>query len=149
MHTLVTDAEGAVISDLVGSFCERMHVRRDIAGPDGHTGAALAERHIGLIRLPALKLWADVQKAGLAVTQEQCVEEVAMTQNLLHSYNGCSPSQGLLGFIPRDAYDPENKSLGSFTPAIQTIPDAIETSVRMRLMAKDVILKSIVEGGWL
>ena len=62
MRTIVSDQEGAVISEMTATACERYNIRRELAGSEGHTGASLAERHIDLIRLAALKVWEEVKQ---------------------------------------------------------------------------------------
>eukprot|EP00959_Pyramimonas_sp_CCMP1952_P186517 3900354-Pyramimonas_sp.AAC.1 len=61
------------------------------------------------------------------------------------SYNGHAPNQGLLGYQPRELYDPGVKTLSAAAGALETAPDAIDVAIRLRMMAKEAILQSIVE----
>ncbi len=145
MNTITSDQEGAVTSDLVAIACEKFNINRDLGGSYGHTAAPIAERRIEIVKLGSLKLWSTVQRTGLTVDQDRCVSEIAMSTNLLLSYGGATPVQGLLGHQPKELYDPENRSLSSVTGALTSTPDYIETAIRLRLHAKDCILQSIVE----
>eukprot|EP00959_Pyramimonas_sp_CCMP1952_P221168 4623555-Pyramimonas_sp.AAC.1 len=44
------------------------------------------------------------------------------------SYNGHTPNQGLLGYQPRELYDPEVKTISAAAGALETAPDAIEVA---------------------
>ena len=136
MKTLVSDREAAIASDMVGTFCERYDIVRDLGGSQGHTAAPAAERRISLIRTTAHKLWATAQRTGLGVTRDHCVIEATMSLNLMLSYGGVSPSQALLGQQPRELYDPESQSLSATQPSLDTTADFIEQSTRLRLHAK-------------
>ena len=92
-----------------------------------------------------MKLWKTVQKTGLPATQDMCVEEAAMAANLMLTHGGVSPSQALTGTMPRDFYDPDNKTLSAVTGILETVPDAIEVAIRLRMASKDSILQSVVE----
>ena len=116
---------------------------RELVGTDAHN--YLAESHIRIVKLTALKLWQDVQRQKLQSTQDDCVAEAAMAQNLLLSYNGVCPAQALLGIPPRNLYDPGSDTLDSYLGAIEHPTDAVECALCLRLMAKDVIIQSIIE----
>ena len=53
MRTIVTDQEGALVSDLCGTCCEKFDVDLDLGGSQGHTAAPVAERRIQIIQLTA------------------------------------------------------------------------------------------------
>ena len=141
----VTDQEGAIKSDLVGKCCERFNIDRDFGGSQGHTAAPMAERRIEIIRLGAQKLWGSVVKQGLRTTKEEVVIETAMATNMMMTYGGATPTQALLGYQPRELYDPEANTITSLTSALDVQPDAMETALRLRLEAKDYILQAVVE----
>ena len=145
MSFLVSDQESAMLSDLVGKACEKFGIEREFGGSGGHTGAPIAERRIQLVRIGALKLWDTVVRTGLTVTQDMCVEETAMCLNLTLVYGGVTPCQGLLGYTPRDMYDPDNRTVCAAAGAMETAPDAIECGIRLRMAAKEAILQSVVE----
>ena len=73
----------------------------------------MAERCIEICKVSDQKLWAIVRKTGLNATQEQCVSEVAMASNAMLTYGGYMPQTALLGYHPRELYDPENRGLCS------------------------------------
>ena len=64
-----------------------------------------------------------------------------MVANLTLTYGGQTPVQGLLGTQPRELYDPDNQSLSAKTSVIESTPDAIEQTIRLRLHAKDSMLQ--------
>ena len=105
----------------------------------------MAERRIQIVQLPALKLWRASQKEALLVTQSHCVSEAAMASNLMLTYGGVTPCQALFGYQPRELYDFEEAGLAAVDGSLQSAPDFIEESLRLRLMAKDCILQSVVE----
>ena len=145
MRFLVTDQEGALTSDMIGKCCEKFNIHREFGGSQGHTSAPLAERRIEIIRLSSQKVWATVQKTGLNATQEECVVEAAMSSNLMLTYGGFTPTTALLGYFPSDLYDPENAGIASATGILETPADAMEVALRLRLLAEDAILQSVVE----
>ena len=111
----------------------------------GHTAAPVAERRLAIVKLGSLKLWRTAQKTGLQVTQHECVSESAMATNLMLSYGGYTPCQSLLGNQPRELYDFESDTVSAYEGVLETTPDFIETSIRLRMHAKDCILQSIWE----
>ena len=141
MLILVVDQEGGMVSDMAGRFCDRLSVRRVFAGTDDHTVTGLVERHIMLTRISALKLYEEAKRAGLEVTKQDIMYEATMCQNLVLSYDGGSPAQGVLGYMPRDYYNLDASTLESHMSSRETSPDPFETSVRLRLMAKECVLK--------
>eukprot|EP00959_Pyramimonas_sp_CCMP1952_P231899 4846311-Pyramimonas_sp.AAC.1 len=68
-----------------------------------------------------------------------------MSTNSMLSYSGHAPNQGLLGYQPRELYDPEVKTISAAAGALETAPDAIEVAIRLRMMAKEAIPQSFVE----
>ena len=71
-----------------------------------------------------------------------------MVSNLMLTYGGVTPAQALTGCQPRELYDPHNSSLAAVTGAMESTPDYIERSIRLRLHAKDSILQSVWEDRW-
>lgn len=143
--TLVSDQEGAVISDMFGRVCEAFTIKRDLAGSDGHTRTGIAERRLGIVKLGALKLYAQAQKQGMRTTQDDCVYESAMSTNSVLVYDSSTPNQAVLGFEPRDLYTIDDDSLCAYKDARSTKPDAIECAMRQRLLAKDCIIQAVIE----
>ena len=143
--TLVSDQEGAVISDMFGRVCEAFTIKRDLAGSDGHTRTGIAERRLGIVKLGALKLYAQAQKQGMRTTQDDCVYESAMSTNSVLVYDSSTPNQAVLGFEPRDLYTIDDDSLCAYKDARSTRPDAIECAMRQRLLAKDCIIQAVIE----
>jgi len=104
MKQLVSDQEGGVRSDETAITCERFSIHRVLKGSDDtgrHTGTGLAERHIQLIKLAALKTERTCVRQGLDVTYEDIVTEVTMGQNSMLEYGGYSPNQCVFGHNPR------------------------------------------------
>ena len=145
MKCICSDQEGAVISDFVGLLTEKFTMERDLAGSEGHTGASLAERHIQLTQISALKLWHDAKRLRLHPTKRQVVQEAAMCQNLLLNYGGATPAQGPLGYAPTDPYEWNVSGRAAYEGAVHSPEDAGEFAMRMRMAGKDAILKSIGE----
>ena len=145
MTDLLTDQEGASVSELCGRLCDRFSINRVLAGTDDHTLTGLVERYIQLVRLASLKTWKDVQSAGLDVSKEYVVEEAAMATNLVMTHGGQSPCCIVMGYEPRDFYDFESSTLDSVTAALETSPDPFETGLRCRQLSKQNVLKSVVE----
>ena len=108
---LVSDQEGAVISDMYGRVGESFSMKRDLAGSDGHTRSGIAERRLGIVKLGALKLYAQVQKQDMRATQDECVYESTMCTNSVLVYSLHNPNQAVLGFEPRELYTIGDDSL--------------------------------------
>ena len=146
MQFLVSDQEGAITSEMIGSACDRYSIVRLLGGStDKHTVTGLVESHMRLIKASALKLKADCEREGLSLTNEMILQEAGMAQNLLLSYNGSTPAQALLGYTPRDFYDPESISTLAHIGTLDTHPDVSECNLRARMHAKENIIKAVVE----
>ena len=124
-----------MVADLAGRFCDPLSVRRIFAGTDDHTVTGLAERHIMLTRISALKLYEEAKRAGLEVTRQHIMYEATMCQNLILSYDGGSPAQGVLGYVPRDYYNLDANTLEAHQSMLESSPDPFGISVRLRLTA--------------
>ena len=61
---------------------------------------------------------------------------------VIHSH---TPNESLLGYSPRDVYTPESDTLDSWQSALDTVPDPLETTLRVRLNAKAEVMKALVE----
>jgi len=142
---LVSDQEGAVVSDLLSRACEAFDIDRDLAGSEGHTKTGLAERRLGVIKLGALKLWQQTQRQNLKLSQDECVMEAAMATNSVMVYNAATPNQALIGYEPRDLFSMENKNLSATSGSVASRPDYLESSMRARLLAKEAIVQAIIE----
>eukprot|EP00959_Pyramimonas_sp_CCMP1952_P159559 3337664-Pyramimonas_sp.AAC.1 len=68
-----------------------------------------------------------------------------MTTNLSLSYGGHTPAAALTGVQPRELYDFENPGLSAQLGILESVPDAVETSLRLRMAAKDAINAAIIE----
>ena len=105
MKNLVSDQEGGVTAEETAIACERYSINRVLKGcdPEGrHTGTGLAEKHIHLSKLSALKCLDVTTRMGLTeITREDVMFEVGMGQNILLEYGGYSPSQCVIGCNPR------------------------------------------------
>ncbi len=145
MNTIILDQEGGMMSELTNRFRDRYSVRRVFAAVDDHTTTGLVEAHIRLTRITTLKLWSDVRKQAIPVTQEDCVIESATLGNLITNVNGSTPALAPLGYQPRDYYQMDSDTIESHAGALNTALDASEAQLRLRMLAKQNILKSIVE----
>eukprot|EP00959_Pyramimonas_sp_CCMP1952_P310352 6495064-Pyramimonas_sp.AAC.1 len=127
MENLVMDQEGGMTTDMVGPFAVRCTITLVFGGADGHTTTGLVERAIQTCKWTASKTKRDVIKQGLIdITDEDIVEESAMVANLLANYGGSVPAQGLFGFMPKDAYDPESGAFTSSQSAADMTADPTE-----------------------
>ena len=79
MEYMVMDQEPAATSDLRGVTCDRFSIRRVFAGTDAHAVTGLAESHIRLTKLVALKPHEDCQREGLNVSKHDILFEAAMS----------------------------------------------------------------------
>ena len=136
--TLVSDQEGAVISDMFSKCCEAYNINRDLAGSESHTKTGIAERRISLIKLTALKLWHHAQRRGLALEQDICVSESTLVSNSMLVYNSSSPNQALIGQEPKDLWNIDDRSFSSYIDENTKCPDFLETTIRARLLAKQI-----------
>ena len=143
--TVTSYQEGAVISDRIGRACEAYNIERDLTGSEGHTATGVCERPLGLVKLAALKMYAQVQTQGLTLTHDDCVYEACMATHSNLVYGSSTPNQALLGFEPRDLYSMDSASLCSYKDANSSVPDRIESHIRGRLLAKSAITEGIVE----
>ena len=81
----------------------------------------------------------------MKASQDECVYEACMCSNSVLVYGSYTPNQAVLGFEPQDTYTIDDDALCKYKDARSTKPDAIETAVRMRLLAKDAIIQSVIE----
>eukprot|EP00959_Pyramimonas_sp_CCMP1952_P320115 6699381-Pyramimonas_sp.AAC.1 len=86
-----------------------------------------------------MKLRATAQKQGWNVSEERCVEKCCMTTNLSLSYGGSTPAAALTGVQPRGLSDHENPGLVAQLGILESVPDAVETSIRLRMATRGAI----------
>ena len=98
-----------------------------------------------IIKGAARKLKHNTVRDKLNVSDDDCVSETTMAQNMLPSYSGVSPAQALLGVPPRDLYEGNSEALDSYIGSVESEPDAMERVLRLRLLAKDAIIQTIIE----
>ena len=67
------------------------------------------------------------------------MHELCPCVQLIYSKSGCAWSRA------RDLYTIDDDSLCAYKDARSTKPDVIETTMRMRLLAKDCIIQSVIE----
>ncbi|CAK0817055.1 unnamed protein product, partial [Prorocentrum cordatum] len=149
METFVSDQEGALTSDLVGTTLDRYTIKREFAGTDPNkeekSTTGLVESHIRMTKSIALKNEVVAKREGLNISKETLVYEAAMAQNLLLNFGGSTPANALLGYTPRDFYDENSATTMAHKGALEISPDTFESNVRMRLLSKQNVLKTIVE----
>ncbi|CAK0846103.1 unnamed protein product [Prorocentrum cordatum] len=149
METFVSDQEGALTSDLVGTTLDRYTIKREFAGTDTNkeekSTTGLVESHIRMTKSIALKNEVVAKREGLNISKETLMYEAAMSQNLLLNFGGSTPANALLGYTPRDFYDENSATTMAHKGALEISPDTFESNVRMRLLSKQNVLKTIVE----
>ena len=142
---LTTDQEGALMSELTSRALQRFNIEFNAVGSEGHTGAGLAEASIRLVKLIAYKLKHSAHEAGLTISFDDLMIEAAMACNLMLNYNRHCPLEAVIGYVPRDPYDPESCEILAHTGALEFDEDIFETQLRLRILAKEAILNSIVQ----
>ena len=78
-------------------------------------------------------------------TQDDCVIEASLCSNSILVYGSHTPNQALLGFEPRDLYHIDNDAVSATIDSNTAVPDSIESTIRLRLHAKEAIIQSIIE----
>ena len=128
---------------------DRYTIKREFAGTDPNkeqkTTTGLVESHIRMTKSIALKNEVMAKKEGLDISKETLVYEATMAQNLLLNFNGSTPANALLGYTPRDFYDSDSATTMAHKGALEISPDTFESNVRMRLLSKQNVLRTIVE----
>ena len=149
MRNLVSDQEGGIAAEDTALTCERYSIVRCLKGSDPsgrHTGTGLAEKHIHMTKLAALKTWDKAEAQGLThVTKQDVMHEVGMAQNVLLEYGGFTPSQCLIGSNPRGFYEPETTNVVAIAGAAETAPDVFEQNLRLRFLAKSAVQETVIE----
>ena len=85
-----------------------------------HTGTGLIERHVGLTEISMLKLEAELNRQGIAVSINELARECVMSHNISLNYGGVTPSMAVFGVIPRPFYQDDSTGVTSVTGALQT-----------------------------
>lgn len=143
---LEPDQEGDATSDWFTYEAERLSITLRFKGSQGHTGTGLAERHIQLVEVAALKTFEDTEKYEFKdVRKQDIVIEVAMGQITLWEYDGYSPNQALFGSNLRGLYELECPTIAGNEGAAKTTPEFVETSIRLRQLAKFNTLRAVWE----
>ena len=142
---LITDQEGALMSSEATQFCEQFGITRVPVGQGRVGSKGLVERHISLTKHSMLTLKKQLDSQGIAVTYGELIMESCMAQNHILEYNGGTPQTALFGQQTRSWYSPEDDHIMSFDGADSQRPDAIESAMRLRMLAKQCILQSIVQ----
>ena len=132
---LVMDQETSLMGHEAGKEMERFNVERvpkgTTAGPAGqqHTGTGLVERHVGLMEITMLKLEAELDRQGIAITVNDLAKEAAMSHNISLNYGGATPSMCVFGMIPRPFYQDDGTGVTSVVGALQTDVTPLRPSV--------------------
>ena len=74
------------------------------------------------------------------MSQDESAVEAAMATNSASAYNSVTLYQGSLGYEPRDSL--ENNSLSAVAGATSTKPDYLESSTRVKALAKEAIVQA-------
>ena len=145
MAHLLSDQEGGLASTTATTFFEKFGITRLFVG-QGATGTkGLVERHIGLVKHSMLCLRQAAHAEGLQINSSDICMEACMAQNLLLEYNGGTPQAALIGSYQRPFHSLDSDSIQATTGALETRPDYIESSLRLRLLAKQAIAQSIIQ----
>eukprot|EP00959_Pyramimonas_sp_CCMP1952_P001610 33180-Pyramimonas_sp.AAC.1 len=111
---MMIDQEGGLTGDMASLFCDRYSVTREFGGAAANAHPGLAERAVSLVNAVALKIKANCVKQGITcLSDDDIVAEAAMVGNLTLNCGGSVPAQELFGHMPKDACDPESKTLTS------------------------------------
>ena len=81
MAILISDQEGAAISELSGRVAAKQNIKRESGGTYGHGAAQVAERKIGFTKLTAMKVWYSVEKSGMKINQDDVVIDSIVVVN--------------------------------------------------------------------
>ena len=148
---LVMDQETSLMGHEAGRELERFCVERvpkgTTAGPAGqqHTGTGLVERHVGLMEITMLKLEAELDRQGIAITVNDLAKESAMSHNLSLNYGGATPSMCVFGVIPRPFYQDDSSGVTAVVGALQTDVTPFERAIRIRQMALSMVQRAVAE----
>ena len=145
MQHLLTDQEGGLLSESASRFFEKFNITRLLVGQGGSGTKGLVERHIGITKHSMLCLKDAAKKENLDHTDSDICIESCMSQNLLLEYGGGTPQAALTGHYQRGWYTPDSETISSITGSLESRPDFVESSFRLRLMAKQAILQSIIQ----
>ena len=149
---ITSDQGGALASEDWAALCDKLNIKRVLAGSDPshggtkgakHTKTGLVEKHVDLTRLTMLKLHAYMTELGEEVSEKAVLfYETCCAHNMLLLVNGVAPIVGVLGNIPRDYHDLSNSAVSNFEGPRD---DYAEYSTKVRLLAKVAALRAIVE----
>lgn len=149
MDTFASDQEGSLTSDLAGTTMDRYTIMRDFAGThpnrEQKTITGLVEPHVRMTKSIVIKNAVMAAKEGLDIIKETLVYEATMAQNLLLNFSGSTPASALLGNTPRDVYDSDSATTMARNGALEMSPDTFESNIRMRLLSKQNVSRTIVE----
>ncbi|CAE7553108.1 RE1, partial [Symbiodinium sp. CCMP2456] len=148
---LVMDQETSLMGHEAGRELERFNVERvpkgTTAGPAGHqhTGAGLVERHVGLMEITMMKLEAELDRQGIAITIGDLAKEAAMAHNISLNYGGATPSMCVFGVIPRPFYQDDSTGISTAVGALQTDVAPLEKVIRVRQMALSMVQRAVAK----
>ena len=122
MGFFVIDQESAFAGNEMASVCDKFGIVRVVTGSDPantriqskHMSTGLAEKHIDMQKLTMLKLHADLIMQGIDPDKKMIAREACMAQNLLLTFNGVTPTVGVLGRTPKDFWETDNASVDHF-----------------------------------
>ena len=133
------------MSDAATSDFSRLNITRLPIGKGGSNTKGLVERHIALTKLGMLRLHSMCVKENIDVGYNGLIWEMCMAQNLMLEYRGGIPQQALFGHVGNAVFDMDGEAIEAVTGAPEDRPSYIESMIRVRLMAKQVIAECIVE----
>jgi len=142
---IASDQEGGLLSEIGSQLFDRLNIKRVLVGEGGYTTKGLVERHVGLVKHTMMVLKSSCEAQGLEVDYPELAAESAMSHNLMLDYAGGTPQTAATGQHPRELYDLESDSLSTISGALEPRPDVVERALRLRLMAKQAVLTSVVQ----
>ena len=138
--TLISDREGAVLSDELSIWAERRNIDVKPRPRDAH--ATIVERHHQLLREQFLKMRSACQLENLPLPFASLLSEAVYAKNALISVGGFSPFQAVLGIHPQFLSELEGAGQSALTDDAGGILGASRHSVRLREIALEAMINS-------
>ncbi|CAK0874284.1 unnamed protein product, partial [Prorocentrum cordatum] len=86
-----------------------------------------------------------VLKEGMRKSQYDCVNEASPHSNSALAHESSTPNRTLSGFEPGDFCHHDSKAVSATSDANLGSPDSIESQIRLRFHAKEVIAQAVIE----
>ena len=143
MQTLVSDQEGALVSEEASVWSERHGISMRAKARYAH--AYIAERHHAILRDMIHKILGQARSENLACEFSDILSEAVFCKNIFVNVGGYSPFQAVLGRVPHILSDLDTASVSTLDDGNGGLPGLNRHAIRLREIAVASMVESTAQ----